>query len=203
MIYPEDFEVIVEFLSRVSGISERAAERAALLLNRLSEDERLKVLNAFKGLHRVKSCKKCGLPTEGSICSVCSDNSRDRGTVCVVEQPRDALSIEKIGKFKGLYHVLGGVISPLEDIGPEDINVAGLFERIRKDGIKRVILALNPTVEGEATSKFLLDRLSKVGVEVFRIAYGIPYGGTIDMSDELTLQRAFEDMKLLVGGSNG
>ena len=200
MIYPEDFEVIVEFLSRVSGISERAAERAALLLNRLSEDERLKVLNAFKGLHRVKSCKKCGLPAEGSICSVCSDNSRDRGTVCVVEQPRDALSIEKIGKFKGLYHVLGGVISPLEDISPEDLRIGSLFDRIQRNGVKTVIIALNPTVEGEATSKFLIDRLEKMEVEVYRISYGIPYGGTIDMADELTLKRAFEDKKLIAGG---
>jgi len=199
LIYPEEFEVVVEFLSKVQGISERAAERVALLLGKVDEDERRRVVNAFMEIGKIKPCKICGLPSAGGICSVCSDESRDRETVCVVEQPRDALSIEKLGRYRGLYHVLGGVISPIEDIGPEDLRIDGLLERVR-DGVRRVIIALNPTVEGEATSKFLLDRLSRVGVEVYRIAYGIPYGGTIDMSDELTLQRAFEDMKLLSGG---
>ncbi len=202
MIYPEDFELIIDFLSKVPGISERAAERAVLFLGKLDTNERLRIVNAFKNVGKIRSCKVCGLPAEGEVCSICGDERREKDTICVVEQPRDALSIEKLGRFKGVYHVLGGVISPLEDVGPEDINLFKLFERV-KEGVEKVILALNPTVEGEATSKFIIDRLSVMEVKVFRIAYGIPYGGTIDMSDELTLQRAFEDMKLLVGGSDG
>ena len=200
MIYPENLEFLIQFFSEIPGISERAAERAILQLSRLEGEKRRLILNALRELERVKPCLECGLPAQGSLCAVCKDPERDRTSLCVVEQPRDAISIEKLGDYKGLYHVLGGVISPLEDISPEDLNVESLFNRIRKHGVKTVIIALNPTVEGEATSKFLLERLAKFDVEVYRIGYGIPYGGTIDMADELTLKRAFEDKKLIIGG---
>ncbi|MEO2067988.1 MAG: recombination mediator RecR [Desulfurobacteriaceae bacterium] len=200
MIYPDNLELLIKFLAEVPGISERAAERAVLQLSKLPEEKRRIVVNAFKELESIVPCRKCGLPAEGEICSICNDPERDRETVCVVEQPRDAISIEKLGEYKGLYHVLGGVISPLEDISPEDLRIESLLERIKEEGIKKVIIALNPTVEGEATSKFLVDRLQDLKVEVYRISYGIPYGGTIDMADELTLKRALEDLKLIVGG---
>ena len=200
MIYPENLELLIEFLSEVPGISERAAERAVLLLSRLPEEKKRVVINALKELEELVPCPECGLPSSGGLCRICNDAERDRKTICVVEQPRDALSIEKLGEYKGLYHVLGGVISPLEDISPEDLNIEKLFSRIREGGVESVIIALNPTVEGEATAKFLLDRLVKMGVKVYRIGYGIPYGGTIDASDELTLRKAFEDKKLIAGG---
>ena len=200
MIYPESLEYLIEFLSQVPGISERAAERAVLQLSNLDEKDRTLVLNALKELSALKKCAKCGLPTFEDICEVCSSEERDRTTVCVVEQPRDAAVIEKQVDYKGLYHVLGGVISPLEDIGPENLNIKSLFERIRNEGIKNVIIALNPTIEGEATAKYLLNKLDLFPVKVYRIAYGIPYGATIDMADELTIKRAFEDKKLLSGG---
>jgi recombination protein RecR len=201
LIYPENLEYLIEFLSTVPGISERAAERAVLALSRLDEEKKRIVLNALRELEAITPCPECGLPSSGGKpCKICLDGERDRETVCIVEQPRDALSIEKVGGYKGLYHVLGGVISPLEDISPEDLNISSLFKRIKERGIKSVIIALNPTVEGEATSKFLLDRLSKLGVKVYRISYGIPYGGTIDGADELTIRKALEDKKLLVGG---
>lgn len=200
MIYPDNLELLIKFLSEVPGISERAAERAVLQLSKLPEEKRRIVVNAFKELESIVPCRKCGLPAEGEICSICNDPERDRETVCVVEQPRDAISIEKLGEYKGLYHVLGGVISPLEDVSPEDLRIESLLERIKEEGIKKVIIALNPTVEGEATSKFLVDRLQDLKVEVYRISYGIPYGGTIDMADELTLKRALEDLKLIAGG---
>ncbi len=201
MIYPENLELLIEYLSEVPGISERAAERAVLLLSKLPEERKRVVINALRELEEVTPCPECGLPSSsGQLCRICSDEERDRKVVCVVEQPRDALSIEKLGEFNGLYHVLGGVISPLEDVSPEDLNIEKLFSRIKERGIESVIIALNPTVEGEATSKFLLDRLSKMGVKVYRIGYGIPYGGTIDASDELTLRKAFEDKKLISGG---
>ena len=200
MIYPENLEFLIRFLSEVPGISERAAERAVLQLSRLDDEKRRLILNAFRELERVKPCIECGLPAEDALCTVCSDSGRDRTSICVVEQPRDAISIERLGEYKGLYHVLGGVISPLEDISPEDLNIESLFNRIKKHGVKTVIIALNPTVEGEATSKFLLEKLEKLNVNVYRISYGIPYGGTIDMADELTLKRAFEDKKLIIGG---
>jgi len=201
LIYPENLELLIEFLSKVPGISERAAERAVLALSRLSEEEKRAVMNALRELEELSPCPECGLPSsKGNLCRICSEPERDSTTVCVVEQPRDALSIEKLGEYKGLYHVLGGVISPLEDISPEELSIEPLFRRIRERGIKSVIIALNPTVEGEATAKFLLDRLEKLGVKVYRIGYGIPYGGTIDTSDELTLRKAFEDKKLIIGG---
>jgi len=201
LIYPENLELLIEFLSEVPGISERAAERAVLLLSRLPEEKKRVVVNALRELEELTPCPECGLPsTGGELCQICTDRERDTKTVCVVEQPRDALSIEKLGEYRGLYHVLGGVISPLEDISPEELNIESLFNRIRERGIESVIIALNPTVEGEATAKFLLDRLEKMGVKVYRIGYGIPYGGTIDTSDELTLRKAFEDKKLIAGG---
>jgi recombination protein RecR len=200
LIYPDNLELLIKFLAEVPGISERAAERAVLQLSKLPEERRRIVVNAFKELESIVSCRKCGLPAEGKICSICNDPERDRETVCVVEQPRDAISIEKLGEYKGLYHVLGGVISPLEDVSPEDLRIESLLERIKEERIKKVIIALNPTVEGEATSKFLVDRLQDLKVEVYRISYGIPYGGTIDMADELTLKRALEDLKLIAGG---
>jgi len=200
LIYPENLEILIEFLSEVPGISERAAERAVLQLSKLPQERRRIVVNALKELEELKPCKECGLPSKEELCYVCTDPERDRKTVLVVEQPRDAVSIEKLGEYKGLYHVLGGVISPLEDISPEDLNIENLFKRIRKRSIEKVIIAVNPTVEGEATAKFLTDRLTKLGVKVYRIGYGIPYGGTIDSSDELTLRKALEDMKLISGG---
>ena len=202
MIYPENLELLIEFLSEVPGISERAAERAVILLSRLTEEKKRIISNALRELEEIRPCRECGLPATGELCSICLDEERDREVVCVVEQPRDAVSIEKLGEYRGLYHVLGGVISPLEDISPEDLNIESLFKRIKREGIKEVIIALNPTVEGEATAKFLTDRLENLGVTVYRIGYGIPYGGTIDASDELTLRKALEDKKLITGGRN-
>jgi len=202
LIYPENLELLIEFLSEVPGISERAAERAVLALSRLPEERKQVISNALRELEAVHPCRECGLPATGELCSICSDEERERTVICVVEQPRDAVSIEKLGEYRGLYHVLGGVISPLEDISPEDLNIESLFERIKRKGVKEVIIALNPTVEGEATAKFLIDRLENLGVKVYRISYGIPYGGTIDASDELTLRKAFEDKKLIAGGRN-
>jgi len=202
LIYPENLELLIEFLSEVPGISERAAERAVLLLSRLTEEKKRIISNALRELEEIRPCRECGLPATGELCSICLDEERDREVVCVVEQPRDAVSIEKLGEYRGLYHVLGGVISPLEDISPEDLNIESLFKRIKREGIKEVIIALNPTVEGEATAKFLTDRLENLGVTVYRIGYGIPYGGTIDASDELTLRKALEDKKLITGGRN-
>ncbi|WP_457568803.1 recombination mediator RecR [Desulfurobacterium sp.] len=200
MIYPETLGIVVEFLSSIPGISERAAERAVLSLSKLPENDKLRIVNALKELDRLKSCRECGLPSMTELCPICSDENRDKSVICVVEQPRDAVSIEKLGEFKGVYHVLGGVISPLENVGPDDIRIKELFGRIKRHSVKEVIIALNPTVEGEATAKFIIDRLSGKSIKIYRIAYGIPYGGTIDMADELTLKRSFEDMKLITGG---
>jgi len=200
LIYPETLEIVIDFLSSVSGISERAAERAVLSLAKLPDNERLRVINALKEIDTIKSCHKCGFPSLDNLCPICASEDRKKTVICVVEQPRDAVAIEKLGKYNGVYHVLGGLISPLENIGPEDLRVKELFQRIKKEGVKEIIIALNPTVEGEATAKFLIDRLKDKNIKIYRIAYGIPYGGTIDMADELTLKRSFEDMKLLAGG---
>ncbi len=202
MIYPETFEMIVEFLSSVPGVSERAAERVVLSISKLPENEKIRIINAFNEIDTVKPCKECGLPSVDNLCPVCFSDKRDKNIVCVVEQPRDAVSIEKLGEYNGVYHVLGGVISPLENIGPDNLRIRELFGRIRRNGVKEIVIALNPTVEGEVTANFIIDRLKDKNIEVYRIAYGIPYGGTIDMADELTLKRSFEDMKLITGGDS-
>ncbi len=200
MILPDCVAQLVRFLSKTPGVSERTAVRAILKFLQLREEEKEELLKAFAGLKRLGRCVECGLPAEGRLCKVCADTERDRETVCVVEQVEDALSVEKLGHYNGLYHILGGVISPLEGVGPEDLAIDSLLRRLKEHRIKKVILALNPTVEGEATAKFLADRLKGAGVKVYRIRHGIPFGGTIDMADELTLKKAFEDLKLIAGG---
>ncbi len=199
MIYPEHLEYLVRIFSKVPGISERASERLVLHISSLPKEERELVLKAIGKLKFLRKCKKCGLPTFEELCSVCSDPERDKTTVCVVEEARDAVAIEKQTGYRGLYHVLGGVISPLEGISPEDLRIKELLSRI-KEGVKTVIIALNPTVEGEATAKYLEKLLSKLNVDIYRISCGIPFGGTLDMADELTIRKAFEERKLVRKG---
>ena len=141
------------------------------------------------------TCEKCFNISEAPVCSLCSDPERDGTTVCVVEDPRAVIAFEMVREYRGLYHVLGGVISPMDGIGPEQLHIRELLDRVKNDGVKEVILATNPTIEGETTAMYLAGLLKPLGIKVSRLAYGVPVGGDLEYADEVTLLRAIEGRK--------
>jgi len=181
--------------SRLPGIGPKTAGRLAFYLLEHSEDAE-NLAEAIKtALANIKQCSACGNYTESDPCKICSDERRDKSTICVVEQPRDVVSLEKTGEYKGLYHVLHGVLSPMEGIGPDQLNLSGLFQRL--DGVKEVIMAINPSVEGEATALYIAKLLKPSGIKVTRIAHGLPVGGDLEYADEVTIARALEGRRQL------
>lgn len=182
------FERAVDELSRLPGIGERSAMRLALhLLNQPVEDaERFtRTLDDFR--KNIKFCRQCNNLSDTELCPICADPYRDRSTVCVVEQVKDLLSIEHTGCYKGLYHVLGGVISPMQGIAPSDLKIDLLTENIRKGEIKEVILAIGTSVEGETTSYYISRKLKELDIRISNIARGVGFGDELDYTDELTL----------------
>lgn len=193
MLYSsESLELLVEELAQLPGIGRKTAQRLAMYIMKLPRDEVVNIAKAMVGVKdKVKNCSICSNFTEDDPCLICSSPRRDGSIICVVEDPNDVLAIEKTSEFSGLYHVLGGALSPLDGIGPEDIKVKELLHRINeKTG--EIILALNPNVEGEATTLYLSRLLKPLGLKVTRIARGIPVGGDLEFSDEATLSRAIE-----------
>ncbi|MBR3898224.1 MAG: recombination protein RecR [Bacilli bacterium] len=198
MNYPTTILNLIECFKKFPGIGEKTAERMALSTLNMEED----VLNLFsKSLKdtkkKIKKCEKCGSLTEGDLCQICQDETRNRETLCVVEECKNVILFEKIGSFRGVYHVLGGLISPLEGINPEDIHIDKLIDRIEKDKIKEVILAIKPSVEGETTALYISKMLEGKEVTVSKIAHGIPMGAEIDYIDPLTLEMAIEDRRAI------
>jgi recombination protein RecR len=192
-LFPENLTRLIQQLNKLPGIGARSAERIALYLLRADEAEVKRLAELILQVReKVKNCSRCGALTETEPCAICSDPRRDSSTVCVVEKPTDIISIEKTAVYKGKYHVLGGKISPLSGVGPEDLRIAELEERILKENIREVILALGADVEGDATSYYLAKRLSGKGVRVSRIAHGLPAGGGLEFADQVTLSRALE-----------
>ncbi len=186
-------ERLVENLSRLPGLGRKSASRIAYFL--LKTDETLvRALADDLGRLRqtIRACSVCGAYTDVDPCGICSDSQRDRTSICVVEEPRDVLTIESIHEHRGLYHVLMGAISPIDGIGPDSLRIAGLLERVRGGGIEEVILATNPTVEGETTALYLGKTLKELGVKVSRIAFGLPVGGDLEFADRQTLARSFK-----------
>lgn len=195
MRYPQPFTDLIECLKRLPGIGSKSAERLAyhlLDMDRQYVQEFAEGLPTFQD--RIHYCKKCGHICEGEICDICSDPDRDRSTICIVEYPKDVFAMEKIREYHGLYHVLHGTISMIDGKTLEDLNVSSLFERI-DDHVKEIIIATNPTREGETTALFLAKLLAKNNVEVSRIANGLPMGSVIDYADELTLLKSLEGRK--------
>lgn len=189
--YPEALQRVVAALSRWPGVGEKTAARLALYLLRAPQGEVLELAQAVTDLkEKVRLCRRCFAFADQELCPLCADPSRTTGVLLVVADPGDLLSIEKVSWFRGLYHVLGGVLSPLEGVGPGDIRVKELLERTRSEGITEVILALNPSLEGEATLTYLSQELRPLGVKVSRIAYGLPMGGDIKYADRETLREA-------------
>ena len=189
--YPEALRRVVQALSKWPGVGEKTAARLALYLLRAPQGEVLELAQAVVDLkEKVRLCRRCFAFADQELCPLCADPSRRNGVLLVVADPGDLLALEKVGWYAGLYHVLGGVLSPLEGVGPEDIRVHELLERVKAEGITEVILALNPSLEGEATTTFLSQELKPLGVKVSRIAYGLPMGGDIKYADRETLREA-------------
>jgi len=190
MWVPSSLLNLVEALKKLPGIGQRSAERIAFYLLR----ERNQLEELKKALEEAREnltfCSVCHVITDEDPCPICKDPKRDSSLLCVVERPQDVFLLEKIGFFNGKYHVLGGVISPLDNVSPEDLSIADLVERIEREGIKEVILALSPTVEGDTTAYYIADLLKPRGIKVTRIARGLPTGSDLSLSDVTTLKEA-------------
>ena len=184
---------LVQELGRLPGIGEKTATRLAMFILGAGREY---VENLAEAIWAVKTettlCKECFGLAEGALCVICSDPQRSVESICIVEEPADLMAVERSHEYKGLYHVLHGVLAPLDGIGPEDLKIAPLLERLRCDGTKEVIVATNPNVEGEATALYLAKVIKPLGIRVSRIAYGIPMGGDVEYTDAVTLGRAIE-----------
>lgn len=196
MNYPKTIISIIECFKKFPGIGEKTAERMAL--STLDMDEEILELfsKSLKNVKtKIKKCEKCGSLTENELCEICEDEKRNHETICVVEECKNVILFEKIGSYRGVYHVLEGLISPLEGVNPEDIHIDKLIKRIKEEGIKEVILALKPSIEGETTALYISKMLEKEPVKVSKIAHGIPMGAEIEYIDPLTLEMAMEDRR--------
>ena len=183
-------ENLVAQLTRLPGVGSRTAHRFAFHLLRVPEDEALALAAAIKDVkERVRFCAECGNLTEEQVCAICLDARRDHSVICVVEHPVDLISLERTHEFRGLYHVLGGSLSPIDGVEPEHLRIDELLRRVEKNGVVEVVLATNPNMTGEATASFLADRL-RGRVRVTRLASGLPVGGDLEYADEVTLGRA-------------
>ena len=193
MALPESISALIAALNRLPGIGPRSAERIALHLVQSETAEARQLAEAIlRARERIQFCSVCGALTEKSPCDICADARRDASLVCVVERPVDILSIEKSGTFRGKYHVLGGRISPLDGIEPEDLRISDLEKRLTQEPIREIVIALGTDVEGDATGFYLAKRLSRRGLKITRIAHGLPAGTGLEFADELTLSRALE-----------
>ncbi len=191
-------EELIKVLKRFPGVGEKTATRYAFYMLNASSDEIQDLVRAIKDVKdKLRLCSRCFHLTDKDTCDICSDPRRDTSRICVVETPLDLMAVEKASRFRGVYHVLHGVLSPLDAIRPGDIRASELLERVKKDRVVEVILALNPTVEGEATASYIRDQLANRDVVVTRIAYGIPVGGSLEYSDPLTLARSLDNRKKL------
>lgn len=186
-------EKLVEALRKLPGIGRKTALRLAFYLLKQPQDEALELAEAIKDAKEsIQYCPVCGNITENDICKVCADTSRDKTTICVVEEPMDLYSLEKANFYTGLYHILGGALSPLDGIGPEDLKITELVSRIKEGTVKEIIIATNPDTEGEATALYISKIMNPLSVKITRIATGIPMGSNIDYTDDITLSKAFK-----------
>lgn len=197
-LLPESIANLVGALGQLPGIGPRSAERIALYLVQAEAGSVRQLAEAIlKARERVRFCDRCGALTESSACAICADPRRDAALICLVEHPVDILSLEKAGSFRGKYHVLGGKISPLNGVGPEDLRIAELEQRLGREPIQELVIALGTDVEGDATSFYLAKRLARPGLKITRIAHGLPAGTGLEFADEITLGHALEGRREL------
>lgn len=198
MNYPETINNLIECFKRLPGVGEKTAERYALAL--IDKDENY--LQIFSQLiadvkKKVKKCQKCHSYSEKDLCTICSDDKRNNQTICVVETPKDVISLEKIGSYNGKYHVLDGLISPSDGKNPEDLNINSLLERIKNENIKEVIFVLSSSIEGETTALYIAKKMNDKNVIISKIAHGVPLGVNMDYIDSLTLEMALENRTIV------
>jgi recombination protein RecR len=189
-MYSPILDNLISQLTRLPGVGTRTAQRLAFHLLRAPRDEALALAEAIReAKERIGPCSECGNLTEEDVCEICRDARRDRAVICVVEQPADLVSVERTHEYRGVYHVLGGALSPLDGVEPEDLRLEQLFGRVERNGVEEVVLATNPTMTGEATAAFIADRL-RGRTRVTRLASGLPVGSDLEYADEVTLGRA-------------
>lgn len=190
-LYPKSANILIEQLAKLPGVGKATAQRLAFFILKSDQQDNINLAHAIKEIkEKITFCVDCGIMAESEICSICLDENRDEKIICVVEEPQDIYSFEKTNSFKGRYHVLGGVLSPLDGVGPDELNIENLYNRV-ENGME-VILATNPSVEGDTTCLYLSGKLEDRGVKVTRLARGLPVGSDLEYMDELTLVRAME-----------
>lgn len=186
--------LLAEQFAKLPGIGMKTAQRLAYFVMGMSDEDAQAFADAIINAHStVKECSICCNLTDSGVCPICSDDMRDPSTICVVETSKDITAFERTNEYKGVYHVLHGLISPLDGVTPEQIRIKELLDRIKKGGVKEVIMATNPTVEGEATAMYISKLLKPLGIKVTRLAFGLPIGGTLEFADEVTLFKALEN----------
>ncbi len=186
-------EILIEQFAKLPGIGKKTATRLAFhVLNSTNEEAKAFSDAIINAKSQVKLCKVCQNITDTETCALCESPKRDNSVICVTESPKDVISIEKTNEYHGLYHVLHGAISPMDNIGPDDIKIPELLERLKDDTVKEVIMATNPTIEGEATAMYIAKLIKPFGIKVTRIAHGVPVGGDLEYADEVTLTKAME-----------
>ena len=196
--YAKPLANLIRELSKLPGIGGKSAQRLAFHILSMDDREAEVLANSItRAKSSMRYCSVCGNLTESDPCEICYDEKRDRTVICVVEQARDVAAMERMKEYNGLYHVLNGAISPMDGIGPEDINLKQLIIRLQQDDIREVILATNPTIEGEATAMYAARLIKPSGIKVTRIAHGIPVGGDLEYTDEVTLSKAMEGRREL------
>ena len=195
-VYIEPIGKLINEFSKLPGVGTKTAQRYAYKVINMSDSEAKAFAQAILDVKRdVHYCKVCGNFSEGDVCDICKVRSQD--TICVVKEPKDVIAIEKLNEYNGVYHVLHGTISPIDGIGPNDINIKGLLSRIQQGNVKEIIMATNPDVEGEATAMYISGLIKPLGIKVTRIAHGIPVGTDLEYADEVSLARAFVDRKTI------
>ncbi|RCW64600.1 recombination mediator RecR [Saliterribacillus persicus] len=198
MYYPEPISKLIDSFTKLPGIGPKTAVRLAFFVLNMKEDDVLDFAKALVSAKReLTHCTNCGHITDQDPCSICQDTQRDEALVCVVQDPKDVIAMEKMKEFNGRYHVLHGAISPMDGIGPEDINVPSLINRLKDESIKELILATNPNIEGEATAMYISRLVKPSGLKITRIAHGLPMGGDLEYADEVTLSKALEGRREL------
>ena len=197
-VYTQPVQTLIDELGRLPGIGPKSAQRIAFHLLKIPADDVARLVTAIADAKaRVRFCSRCFNVAEDELCPICADDRRDTTLLCVVEESRDIVAIEKTGEFRGRYHVLLGAMSPLEGIGPEQLKMRELFARIEPEGVQEVILCTNPNTEGEVTAMYIARMMQPLGIKVTRIASGLPVGGDLEYADELTLGRALEGRREL------
>ena len=199
-IYTPALQKLIDELGKLPGVGPKSAQRIAFHLIKIPEQDALSLAVAIQqAKQKVRFCETCFNMSDQAICEICSDSQRDSSLICVVEEPRDIVALERTREYKGLYHVLQGAINPIDGIGPEQLKIRELLDRLKGNSVVEVILCTNPNIEGEATAMYLAKLIEPLGIQVSRIASGLPVGGDLEYADELTLGRALEGRRNISG----